>query len=705
MPGIFICYRRDDTAGHTGRLFDRLRETFGQDRVFLDVAGIEAGVDFTKAIERAVGSCEVLLAMVGKDWVTLTDAAGRRRLDDPQDFIRLEIATALSRDIRVIPVLVEGARVPDSAVLPDELKPLNHRQAVELRDSRWDADVKDLLAMLEKVIAPPAGAIKGTGDGGPAPRVVSGTGSGRPRRSGLWWFATLLGLATIGVALYVFFFMMAPVPNVMDLDRPAALQVLAAAGFKPLEVGSLASGVHLGQVIRQNPAAETRVWRGRPVTIVFAAEGGRMPEVTGKLLPVALEDLLATGLDAEVDQQESTATENVVLRQEPHAGEDVTKGTRVTLVVASRRAGEKETVTVPSVLGQPVDGAIETLKQAGLAPDARAGKPDPGVAVKSVVRQSPTAGTAVAKGTRVEIVFVPPRATVTMPEVAGKPWPEARAILEKAGIAANVVQVPDDKDAPDTVVSQRPPPGTELEAESATAELKIAVAVQKKPLATVVIYYGEGSEAAARGLAEYFRGLNNLEVAGIKSAAVSQGQFRYFFPEDAKRAEGLSNRALYWLKNNGRGDVTFAPFQADPNRVGKVNPGTMEVWIPAASGKREPRVRTKQVLRIPPTSGADLDEGVLAPAESADIWFESGKDRHRYLSPMNGVGFGWSPRSPGTATDCAEAKYGLTNLDVERFSRGAWALCVRTNGGRYAILAVRGLVGGSLEVSFITWEK
>jgi len=103
MKGIFISYRRVYAAGHAGRLFDRLADHFGKDAVFIDVEGIEAGVDFVEVIEQAVGGCTVLLAVIGRSWLTCVDEQGRRRLDDPQDFIRLEIGSALAHGLRTRP--------------------------------------------------------------------------------------------------------------------------------------------------------------------------------------------------------------------------------------------------------------------------------------------------------------------------------------------------------------------------------------------------------------------------------------------------------------------------------------------------------------------------------------------------------------------------------------------------------------------------
>lgn len=152
MDGIFISYRRDDSAGYAGRLYDRLAAHFGADRVFMDVEGIEPGLDFVEAIEEAVGSCRVLIAVIGDEWTTATDAAGRRRLEDPNDFIRLETGSALQRGIRVVPVLVGGAVMPLAADLPDDLKALTRRQAIEINHKQWEASTGELIHTLEGIL-------------------------------------------------------------------------------------------------------------------------------------------------------------------------------------------------------------------------------------------------------------------------------------------------------------------------------------------------------------------------------------------------------------------------------------------------------------------------------------------------------------------------------------------------------------------------
>jgi hypothetical protein len=153
MQGIFISYRRQDSQSAAGRLADSLKEQLPQAAVFRDVETIEAGVDFVNAINAALESCGVLLAVIGPRWVSIQDDAGRRRLDDPNDYTRLELAAALARaDVRVIPVLVDGASMPDPAALPADLKSLARRHAVELTDKRWDYDVAQLAATLRRVL-------------------------------------------------------------------------------------------------------------------------------------------------------------------------------------------------------------------------------------------------------------------------------------------------------------------------------------------------------------------------------------------------------------------------------------------------------------------------------------------------------------------------------------------------------------------------
>jgi hypothetical protein len=143
---VFISYRRADSQGSAGRIYDRLVQQFGAGRVFMDVSDIEYGSDFVQAIEQAVGSCDVLLVIMGPSWVSIPDAEGKRRLDNPQDYVRLEVATGLRReDVKVIPALVDGAVMPAAEDLPDDLKALAKLNAINLRGDSFETDVTRLI--------------------------------------------------------------------------------------------------------------------------------------------------------------------------------------------------------------------------------------------------------------------------------------------------------------------------------------------------------------------------------------------------------------------------------------------------------------------------------------------------------------------------------------------------------------------------------
>ena len=141
---IFINYRRDDSAGTAGRLHDRFVQTFGRKNLFMDVDHIPAGVDFVDFLRSQVAACDVFLAVIGPNWLDAKDDSGRRRFDNPDDFVTIEIAAALARNIRVIPVLVDGARTPKADKLPDSVKPLARRNAVEVRNTHFGRDAEAL---------------------------------------------------------------------------------------------------------------------------------------------------------------------------------------------------------------------------------------------------------------------------------------------------------------------------------------------------------------------------------------------------------------------------------------------------------------------------------------------------------------------------------------------------------------------------------
>ncbi len=341
MPGIFISYRREDSAGHAGRLFDRLGAKFGRERVFMDVSAIEVGLDFVDTIERAIGSCDVLLAVIGREWATCKDQSGRRRLDDPNDFIRLEIATALSRNVRVIPVLVQGTPVPDADTLPPDLKRLTRRQTAELRDTRWGADVDNLIVALEPTLAVPphvpAGVPSERSTGQPAP-VFSESPFPLdlqvPRRSTRRWPLAGGAIVLLSTAALLRFG-----TGTLEIasSGPTATQI-------PVSAATPTADPAPGTVVRQAPAtgAELRA-DSRPVAIVLAERPTppadtrvAVPRVVGKPLDRAFEEIRKAGLAIGLQQAKSKrgAARFEVLSQTPSGGTRAARGTRIDVVYA-----------------------------------------------------------------------------------------------------------------------------------------------------------------------------------------------------------------------------------------------------------------------------------------------------------------------------------------------------------------------------------
>jgi hypothetical protein len=152
---IFISYRRGDDPAYAGRLFDSLQNAFGSDRLFMDVDSIEPGMDFLRVLEEEVAQSDVLLAVIGSRWVDALDSKGKRRLDNPKDFVRVEIEAALNENKWVVPVLVGNAEMPDPEELPESLRMLARRHAVRIKHERFKADTSDLIERLRKLLDQP----------------------------------------------------------------------------------------------------------------------------------------------------------------------------------------------------------------------------------------------------------------------------------------------------------------------------------------------------------------------------------------------------------------------------------------------------------------------------------------------------------------------------------------------------------------------
>jgi hypothetical protein len=149
---IFLCYRREDTQDAAGRLHDRLTDAYGANSVFMDIDSVPLGADFVDHVSEQVASCRAAIVMIGRNWLEATDKRGRRRLDNPDDLVRAEIAAALKQKIPVIPVLVQNAEMPTAEDLTEDIRPLARRNGIELRHTEWRTGVERLLKELDRVM-------------------------------------------------------------------------------------------------------------------------------------------------------------------------------------------------------------------------------------------------------------------------------------------------------------------------------------------------------------------------------------------------------------------------------------------------------------------------------------------------------------------------------------------------------------------------
>jgi len=224
MPGVFISYRREDSSGYAGRLFDILSIHFGKENIYMDLDTIKGGDNFVTVIENKVSQCDALLAVIGERWLTTTAANGSRRLDMEGDWVRLEIAKALQRGVRVIPVLVSGATMPHLQDLPDDLRSLHVHQAMDLRDAHFHADAELLMDVLKTTV----------------PSITS-----QPRKVKSNRFAVAISSAVavavivVGVLAY-WLLKPAPHPNpdsaAQKLSAPANATASPAQAVNPIEV-------------------------------------------------------------------------------------------------------------------------------------------------------------------------------------------------------------------------------------------------------------------------------------------------------------------------------------------------------------------------------------------------------------------------------------------------------------------------------------
>jgi tripartite-type tricarboxylate transporter receptor subunit TctC len=300
LSKVFLSYRREDSTAYAIAVHDRFMRRWGEDRVFWDIDSIRPGDDFGSTIDETLAQCCVIVTLIGTRWLDVTDAAGRRRLDDPSDFHRLELERALERRVRIIPALVGGARMPRADELPETLKALARRNAVEISDTRFNFDVERLARAVDAEItradasAQSQDGNQGAQDESPSverkPRAGTGGGAGRHwnfRLRGPYW----VGLGAIGAAvLFSALWYRADLPQPTAVSPPADQSVSTAEATVDLagSPASTAAGFipHSSPPLVSDPSVgpATGAYPGQPIRIIVPFAAGDGLDVIGRAL-------------------------------------------------------------------------------------------------------------------------------------------------------------------------------------------------------------------------------------------------------------------------------------------------------------------------------------------------------------------------------------------------------------------------------------
>lgn len=289
---VFLNYRREESQWVAGRLHDRLAAVFGNDRIFTDVDSIGPGQDFTEVLENAVGNCRVLLAIIGRNWTNALDEEGRRRLENPHDWVRFEIETALGRKgVLVIPVLTDNAPMPRAGELPGELAQLSTRQAVKISADGFTRDIEDLIEYLRDIFNPPASQPSTPAQPTPDQPLRSGQSTVPPRPPTATPPIAIAGYPALPDDLQ----WSAPVTGSVVVDRVAVNDGTWVKIGDPLFVLRSESGLvtlwstYIGQVQTVACQPGQRLVPGRPLLTLGVSgwlfrRNARMPFDTGVLL-------------------------------------------------------------------------------------------------------------------------------------------------------------------------------------------------------------------------------------------------------------------------------------------------------------------------------------------------------------------------------------------------------------------------------------
>jgi beta-lactam-binding protein with PASTA domain len=364
---IFLSYRRGDTRHLAGRLYDRLAQRLGIEHIFMDVDSIEPGADFAAAIDTAVASCDVLIVLIGADWLNAQDEHGERRLDDQDDFVVLEITAALKKNICILPVLVDGAFHPRRQDLPDALIPLAHRNAIRVNHETFRTDVEALLdavtTLLESVRTARRCAERSPRGNGRAYTSAAGRRAIGVAAAVVVSLLSLVGFLVFAGSLGL---KQVVVPDVVGQHQQAAHAQLSTTGLRVV-VEQVASTVEQrNSVVGTEPAAGTSVPGGIVVMLRIGKgpDEATVPALPGHTVDDATQMLAARGLilGGQTEQETANADQiGKIISSTPTAEEKVPGGSVVAVVVGQQRS----TRTVPDVIGRSANDAQRILEQVG----------------------------------------------------------------------------------------------------------------------------------------------------------------------------------------------------------------------------------------------------------------------------------------------------------------------------------------------------
>ncbi len=421
MSKIFVSYRRDDSAGHTGRLVDHLVSRFGSDAVYRDLESIEIGADFSVAIEDALAQCEILLVVIGDTWF---DETNKKRLHKTGDWVRQEIASGLRRpNITVIPVLVDGAIMPKASELPGDLKSLAMKNAMTVSDKDWDHHVQKLGNSFAHKVS------NTTVSNNELDSVTINNSASQPKRK----WGMIVGLSMLGVLLlggigFGIYWMtrsneskqVVEVPDLVGLERNLSMQILTEIDLTGRALVDPSSTDPTGTVTRLTPQPGKKVNKGATVVLLYS-EGLELAEITtpsvaGRTIQQAERAFEEAGLIPRfIGQTSNSIEEDRIIRTTPAPGEVVPEDLTITayysegpLQNASNDVVEDNSkpgiVRIPDMRNKAIGEAKRTLAGLGFKVKTTA-KLDKKRNKNIVISTNPAYGSEIEEGSEVNIYY------------------------------------------------------------------------------------------------------------------------------------------------------------------------------------------------------------------------------------------------------------------------------------------------------------